>query len=431
MKTETPLIADVVLVGGGHAHVHALKMFGMSPYKNLLKENGIRVTLISSCVLTPYSGMLPGLVSGHYNHEEIHLDLRKLCSFSGIRFIHAVADRITYESGGGGLVSCSNGRPDVRYDVISIDIGSNPSMPPALFSESKNAFVQTNIPGVTPVKPIASFSERWQGICEKIQNMPLKELSIANPFKLLIVGAGAGGIELALSAQYALHRNILRRLEKCPEIDDCKSLSEKLIQVAIATRGDDLLPSHNDSVRNIFRRILNERNINIHLGADAIGLDQDDLGGKKHLKLSSNSKTVESISFDECLWCTSAGASLWLRSATPFETIEGGFLSVNDTYESSSHPGVFAAGDCCHMVSNPRPKAGVFAVRAGKCSINVQYVLFTLFVEHDTSYSEPCYNAILRTYRTNIDSKYNFLYNETTVDVAYPAERFPRDHFNR
>lgn len=33
--------------------------------------------------------------------------------------------------------------------------------------------------------------------------------------------------------------------------------------------------------------------------------------------------------------------------------------------ESSNTPGVFACGDVAHLVDNPRPKAGVFAVRAG------------------------------------------------------------------
>jgi selenide,water dikinase len=50
---------------------------------------------------------------------------------------------------------------------------------------------------------------------------------------------------------------------------------------------------------------------------------------------------------------------------TPFDTTDDGFLTVKDTYESTSHSGVFAAGDCCHLVNHPRPKAGVFAVRAG------------------------------------------------------------------
>ena len=86
---------------------------------------------------------------------------------------------------------------------------------------------------------------------------------------------------------------------------------------------------------------------------------------KKVLVLSQESRKQPPILFDECLWCTSAGVAPWFVSNTPFDTTDDGFLTVRDTYESTSHPGVFAAGDCCHMVNHPRPKAGVFAVRAG------------------------------------------------------------------
>ena len=99
---DSPLIADMVLIGGGHAHVHILKMAGMEPLKSIIAQNGIQITLISSTILTPYSGMLPGYIAGHYTEEEIHLDLRKLCSFGNVRFIHAAAIGIKYEGGQGG-----------------------------------------------------------------------------------------------------------------------------------------------------------------------------------------------------------------------------------------------------------------------------------------------------------------------------------------
>ena len=83
------------------------------------------------------------------------------------------------------------------------------------------------------------------------------------------------------------------------------------------------------------------------------------------LILSLQSREQPPIVFDECLWCTSAGVAPWFVTETPFDTTDDGFLKIKDTYESTSHAGVFAAGDCCHMVQHPRPKAGVFAVRAG------------------------------------------------------------------
>src|SRR6185437_15081410 len=115
-----------------------LKRFGMRP------EPGVRVTLIARDVETPYSGMLPGYVAGFYSFDECHIDLMRLARFAGARLVHAEAtglDRAARQ------VICHD-HPPVRYDAVSLDIGSTPRA--------------DDVPGAaeftTSVKPIAQFA---------------------------------------------------------------------------------------------------------------------------------------------------------------------------------------------------------------------------------------------------------------------------------
>ena len=358
-----PLVSDLVLIGGGHAHVHVLKMLGMPQYRRIVLEQGIRVTLIARDIHTPYSGMLPGFVAGHYSLDDIHLDLEKICRFSNIRLIHASAISVNYGTSdehqsnsnnnnyNNKSIQCDDGRPPIRYDALSIDIGSSPSGAPPSH--------------VIPVKPIAQFATGYMQLQEamnlrasfasetsdrnKEKSSSPSAMSSIDPFQVLVVGGGAGGIELACAVQHNL-QTILAE----------KGFTNDSINVVIATRGSTLLEQHNTGVRRIFRRILAERNIEVRYNTQVTSTRILESG--KKVAISTNGDT---IAFDECVWCTNAGAFIWMSEHTPFATTSDGFLRVNSTYECIHHPGVFAAGDCCHLDMHPRPKAGVFAVRAG------------------------------------------------------------------
>jgi len=308
MRQRETIDQDLVLIGGGHAHVHVLKNFGMRPMP------GVRVTLISRDVETPYSGMLPGYVAGHYSLEECHIDLGRLARFAGARLIRDEAvglDRAERS------VLC-RAHPPIRYDVLSLDIGSTPCA--------------NDVPGVAEnaivVKPIDHFADRWEALLARAQHIAR--------LRLAVVGGGAGGVELALSAQ---HRLALLKSEG--------------LEVTLVT-SEALLPSHNSRVRSLFEKILAERGITALTGSTITCVEPGAL-------VCADGRRIE---FDEALWVTQAGAAPWLHETGLPLTAEG-FIAVDDRLCSTGDPWIFAAGDVATMIAHPREKAGVYAVRQG------------------------------------------------------------------
>jgi len=172
MTPPTHAGTDIVLVGGGHAHVHVLAAFAMRP------EPGVRLTLISRDLATPYSGMLPGVVAGLYAVDEAHIDLVRLAAATGTRLIHADAiglDRINKR------VQLA-GRPPIAYDIVSIDVGIAPAL----------AAIEGAAEYGIAVKPIGSFLAKLDDLVERCR-LP------DGPRRIAVIGGGAGGVELLLS----------------------------------------------------------------------------------------------------------------------------------------------------------------------------------------------------------------------------------------
>lgn len=304
-----PQLKDLVLVGGGHSHVHVLKSFGMKPMP------GVRLSLIGRDVETPYSGMIPGFVAGTYSFDECHIDLARLCAWTGARLIHAEAiglDRTNRQV-------LLKDRPPVSYDILSIDTGAAPSL--------------DRIPGAaqhsTPVKPIAELGRRWLAFVERIKDWR-GLLSVA------VVGGGAGGVELALAID---HR--LREVAKSSDV-----------KVTLVTAGE-ILSTRASSARRSLRAILMRRGVGLHENAVVKNVEH----GALHLA------NGPAIKFDEAFVVTEASAASWLAT-TGLALDKQGFLAVEPSLRTSDDA-VFAAGDCASVAAHPRPKAGVFAVRQG------------------------------------------------------------------
>ncbi len=315
-SAATPIVKDLVLLGGGHSHVAVLKRFGMKPLP------GVRITIVCRDLQAPYSGMLPGFIAGHYTFDEAHIELGPLARFAGARFYH---DQVVGLDLVERKVLCA-GRPPVAYDVLSINIGSAP--------------ITNSVPGaegnVVPVKPIDGFVEAWERVRDRI-------LAHAGPARIAVVGAGAGGVEIALAVQYRL-RQLLAAQDRDPG----------LLEIHIFTDTDDILPTHNRFVRSKFNRVLRRRGVQIHTGARVERVEPGRL-----------IRGAQSHAFDEILWVTMAGAPPWLAEAG-LQVGEMGFVQVDECLRASGQEDVFAAGDVADMVDHPRPKSGVFAVRQGR-----------------------------------------------------------------
>ncbi len=309
------VVKDLILVGGGHAHVSVLRKLGMQPI------SGLRTTLITRDIHTPYSGMLPGYIAGHYEYDECHIDLGPLARFANARLYHNEVSRLDLEN---KLVHVE-GRPPMSYDLLSINSGSRPRVIDVPSAE-EYALV---------AKPIDIFLQRWQKLQKKVQES-------SGEFRVVIVGGGAGGVELALSAQLRLQTLLVSKQ------DDPNRLKFSLL-----TQGSGILSTHNTAVQKSFMQVLAERNIEVLLDHTVTEVKQD------YVSVDNGKQ----ISADACIFVTNASAPVWPKESG-LKVDDDGFIDVNCFLQSTSHPEIFAVGDIASM-PDPRPKSGVFAVRQG------------------------------------------------------------------
>lgn len=299
----------LLLIGGGHAHVEVIRRWGLAP------EPGVSVTLVSPDRHAPYSGMLPGHIAGHYSHADCHIDLEALCAGAGVARIAASVSGIDPAN---RVAHCGHA-PDQPFDVLSIDTGSTPVLDP--------------IPGAQhhgiPVKPVAQFLERWTALREA-------SAKTAPPLHIVLVGAGAAGVEVVLAMQHRFAADGGRA------------------RFTLVGDGPAILGMHPPGVQRRFMKLLIARGIAVRLNTPVERAEHGALllrGGER-------------LAFDEVVWVTGAAAPAWPR-ASGLLTDASGFIAVDAQLQSLSHPGIFAAGDIASMQHAPRPKSGVYAVRQG------------------------------------------------------------------
>jgi pyridine nucleotide-disulfide oxidoreductase family protein len=296
-------LKQLLLLGGGHAHVHVLQALAQEPLP------GAQVTLVSPYPRQMYSGMVPGLVAGHYNVDDCVIPLTPLAARAHVKFVQGAACGLDAQA---RTVRLADGQA-LHYDALSIDTG------PVMDRQA--------IPGAeehaTFVRPMEDFVAQWDELLGLTQRQILS---------VVVVGGGAGGVELAMSLQYRLRERA---------------------RVTLVTGGPPALSSFSRRVQARALRALKRCGVTVlEDSCTAILRHQVHLGRGMRLEC------------DSAVLALGASAPGWLQHSGLALDAQG-FIATGATLQSHSHPEVFAAGDVASNPDAPKPKNGVHAVRAG------------------------------------------------------------------
>jgi selenide, water dikinase len=293
--------------------VQVLRRFGMTPRRD------VRLTLVVDKPEAVYSGMVPGYVAGQYRREELEIDLVPLARRAGARVILTAAVGIDAEAKRIRLAE----RPPLRYDLASLDIGST--------------VAGLDLPGVRkralPTRPISELVARIDGLVERIRSRPS-----GTPFRIVVVGGGAGGIEVAFTLWHRVG-----------------AAQDRSVDLTLVHGWPEVLAGYPRGLIDRVHRNASRRGIRIEPNRRVVEARED----------AVVFDTGESIPADALLWVTGAVSHpLFVESKLPTEP--RGFVRTRSTLQVEGFDDLFAVGDCATMNDFPdTPKAGVYAVRQG------------------------------------------------------------------
>ncbi len=300
-------------MGGGHSHVEVLRRLARRP------EPRARLTLLADREVALYSGMVPGFVAGQYAQSELTLDLRRLAERAGARLL---LDRVVGLDPRARRLRLA-GAPDLPYDLASLDVGST--------------VAGADLPGVREhalaTRPMAQLVAGVEGILARGRGA-----APGAPFRVAVVGAGAGGVELA----FAFRARLL-------------ALGVAGAEVLLLEAAPGLLPGAPRALARRVARAAARRGLLFRGGASVRAVTAGEIaleGGGR-------------VPFDALVWAAGAAAHPFLQ-ASGLPVDPRGYVLVAPTLEVPGCPGLFAAGDCAQLEGAPAtPRAGVHAVRAG------------------------------------------------------------------
>ncbi len=292
----------LVLLGAGHAHLIVLRHFMHSPPEDT------EVVLITPSKWQYYSGMIPGYMAGYYGIDQCRIEVPPLVKLVKGELILDTAIGLLPDQ---RQVKLAGGRV-VEYDRLSIDIGSRSNLSPI------NGYAGQ----VLSIKPFGCFVEGWELLRQKVE--------AGQSQRIAVVGAGAAGVELALSTATIIE-------------------SAKLMLV---TGDNGLLPGFNTRVRQLAEHQLASQGVDLITGGARV----------RNGLLQSVEET--SLDVDAVIAATGARPADCLANSGLALDAQG-FILVDACHRSLSHPDVFAGGDTCSRNDELLKRSGVHAVRAG------------------------------------------------------------------
>jgi NADH dehydrogenase FAD-containing subunit len=165
----------LVLLGGGHAHVHVLAEIAREPMP------GVQAVLVTPFARQIYSGMVPGWVAGHYAIDDCAIALEPLARAARVEFALASATAINAAE---RTVTLSDGRV-AEYDVLSVDVGAQQDRDGVAGARTHGLFV----------RPIEHFVKLYES---------LLALAGTRVLDIVVIGGGAAGFEIALGLRHRL-----------------------------------------------------------------------------------------------------------------------------------------------------------------------------------------------------------------------------------
>lgn len=274
----------------------------------------VDATLVVDTPVAVYSGMAPGLVAGQYQRHELEIDAVPLARRAGVRVV--MSPCIGVDAAARRLLV--DGREPLPFDLASFDVGST--------------VAALDLPGVrehaVPTRPINRLAATLEDRLDALTN--------TEP-RIVVVGSGAGGIELA----FCIHARLRGQ-----------GLEPK---TTIVEAGRGILPGYHSSLARRIEAAARARGIETMFGARVEAVEAD------AVRLEGLGRLGADLTF----WVTGAAALPIFRNSD-LCLDDDGFLRTRSTLQVEGHDHVFAVGDCATLIDHPRrARAGVYAVRMG------------------------------------------------------------------